>query len=75
MAIRVRRQHRAILDNNGLSEVEIITCTGNFNDHYDPRNRVLRLSRDVYMGTAIASDAIAAHEVGHDLSMNEIMLR
>ncbi len=56
---------RAILDNNGLSEVEIQLVQGTLTDHYDPRNRVLRLSRDVYMGTAIASDAIAAHEVGH----------
>jgi Zn-dependent membrane protease YugP len=38
---------------------------GYLSDHYDPRSRVLRLSREVYQGTSVASVSVAAHEVGH----------
>ena len=56
---------RAILDKNGLFNVEIELVGGKLSDHYDPRSRVLRLSHDVYYGTTIAANSIAAHEVGH----------
>ncbi|MDO4793549.1 MAG: zinc metallopeptidase [Filifactor alocis] len=62
---------RVMLNNNGLSHVDIEMAPGMLTDHYDPRNRVLRLSRDVYLGTAIASNAIAAHEVGHAIQHEE----
>ncbi|MBI4212172.1 MAG: zinc metallopeptidase [Deltaproteobacteria bacterium] len=38
---------------------------GDLTDHYDPRDRTVRLSPQVYGGTSIAAQAIAAHEVGH----------
>lgn len=56
---------RIILDQNGLQDVEIQLINGTLTDHYDPRSRILRLSNQVYYGTAVASNAIAAHEVGH----------
>lgn len=56
---------RMILNNNGLSDVPIELIGGKLSDHYDPRRRVLRLSNEVYNGNSIASNAIAAHEVGH----------
>ncbi len=56
---------REILNRNGLSSVPIELISGKLSDHYDPRTRVLRLSNDVYNGTSIAANAIAAHEVGH----------
>src|SRR6188768_453795 len=34
-------------------------------DHYDPRDKVLRLSPDVYAGTSVAALGVAAHEAGH----------
>lgn len=40
---------------------------GQMTDHYDPRDRTLRLSEDVYHGRSIAALGIAAHEVGHAL--------
>jgi Zn-dependent membrane protease YugP len=40
---------------------------GTLSDHYDPRAKVLRLSRDVYAGRSVASLAVAAHEAGHAL--------
>lgn len=56
---------RAILDRNGLFNVNIELVGGKLSDHYDPRGRVLRLSHDVYYGNTIAANSIAAHEVGH----------
>ena len=38
---------------------------GTLTDHYNPGTRILRLSNQVYYGTTVASNAIAAHEVGH----------
>lgn len=56
---------RLILDSNGLVEVRIERVAGNLTDHYDPRDRVLRLSENVYSSTSVASIGVAAHEVGH----------
>ena len=46
-------------------DVRIEMTRGTLSDHYDPRNKVLRLSQDVYRGTSITSVAVAAHECGH----------
>ena len=56
---------RIILDQNGLSDVPIEIVAGKLSDHYDPRTRVMRLSRDVYSSPSIAAVGIAAHESGH----------
>ncbi len=50
---------------NGLEYVRNEPAQGFLSDHYDPRHKVLRLSRDVYSGRSIASVGIAAHEAGH----------
>jgi Zn-dependent membrane protease YugP len=49
----------------GLYGVRIEGTQGRLTDHYDPRTKVLRLSRPVYQGQSVASLAIAAHELGH----------
>ena len=56
---------RAILDANGLSNVKINKVSGKLTDHYDPRNKTVNLSRDIYEGYSIASVSVAAHECGH----------
>ena len=57
---------RQILDRNGLAGVPVNPSPGGpLSDHYDPRERTVNLSTGVYDGTAVASAAIAAHEVGH----------
>lgn len=56
---------RMILDDAGLYNVEIEQVRGSLTDHYDPRNRVLRLSQTVYSSSSVASIGVAAHEVGH----------
>jgi Zn-dependent membrane protease YugP len=56
---------RMILDEAGLFDIRIEVINSKLGDHYDPSNKVLRLSPDVYFGGTISSAGIAAHEVGH----------
>ena len=58
---------RAILDSNGLRDVEIYETGGQLTDHYDPTKRAVFLSTDIAHGRSIASVGVAAHEVGHAL--------
>ncbi|MGI5949681.1 zinc metallopeptidase [Peptoniphilus sp.] len=58
---------REILDRHGLYDVQIRRINGELTDHYDPRDKTLNLSDDVYRNRSIASVSIAAHEVGHAL--------
>lgn len=60
-----RQIAQSILDANGIDDVRIEPVGGHLSDHYDPRNRVLRLSPDVYNGRSLAAAGVAAHEVGH----------
>ncbi len=57
----------AILAAEGIHGVRIEQTPGLLSDHYDPREKVLRLSPDIYGGTHVAAAGIAAHEVGHAL--------
>ncbi|KEI17088.1 zinc metallopeptidase [Clostridium haemolyticum] len=56
---------RMLLDSEGLYDIPVQEISGKLTDHYDPRNRVMRLSTDVYHGTSVASIGVAAHETGH----------
>lgn len=56
---------RRVLDANGLSEIPILRCSGKLTDHYDPRERTLSLSENVYDVKSIAAISVACHEVGH----------
>lgn len=58
---------RHILDSAGLQQVAIEMVPGQLTDHYDPRERVLRLSEEVYQSRSMAAVGIAAHEAGHAL--------
>jgi hypothetical protein len=58
---------RHILDSAGLQDVAIEEIPGHLSDHYDPRERVLRLSTDIYRSPTLAAVGIAAHESGHAL--------
>jgi Zn-dependent membrane protease YugP len=49
----------------GVTGVGIEPVVGELSDHYDPRSKVLRLSRDVYAGRSLAAMGVAAHEAGH----------
>ena len=56
---------RYILDSAGLQHIPIEQTPGQLSDHYDPSEKVVRLSPEVYHGRDMASVGIAAHEVGH----------
>jgi Zn-dependent membrane protease YugP len=55
----------------GGLDVTIKGISGNLTDHYDPRSKVLSLSRGVYEGQSVASAAVAAHELGHAMQDRE----
>ena len=56
---------RKILLNNNLGNIEIRETDGELSDHYDPKDKTLNLSSDVYNTNSIAAVGVAAHEVGH----------
>ena len=55
---------RILLDND-IHDVHVEPVRGSLTDHYDPRQKVLRLSEPVYAGRSMAAIGVAAHEVGH----------
>ncbi len=54
-----------MLYQNGLMNVQINCVQGQLSDHYNPSNRTVNLSPEVYNGRSVASAAVAAHETGH----------
>ena len=56
---------RAVLNANGVTDVRIEYVSGNLTDHYDPKEKVIRLSQDVYDAATPAAVGVAAHEAGH----------
>lgn len=54
-----------ILSSAGIYDIRIEHVSGKLTDHYDPSNKVLRLSDAVYGNTSIAAIGVAAHECGH----------
>ncbi len=71
MRISGAQAAQRLIQTGGLYGVRIEGIGGNLTDHYDPRNKVLRLSRGVYEGGSVAALAIAAHELGHALQDQE----
>lgn len=61
---------REILKKNGL-DLYVVETSGELTDHYDPRKKVIRLSKDIYEGTTIAAISVAAHECGHAVQDKE----
>ena len=62
---------RKILDDNGLQDMYIVEVHGNLTDHYDPNQKVIRLSTDIFHGETVAALAVAAHECGHAIQDKE----
>lgn len=54
-----------MLRDNGIFDVKIISVEGELTDHYNPSNKTINLSREVYYGTHISAGAVSAHECGH----------
>lgn len=56
---------KALLLKNNITDVDVEAVAGSLTDHYDSRNKKLRLSSENYSGSSLASIAVAAHETGH----------
>lgn len=54
-----------MLNDNGIFDVKVISADGQLTDHYNPQDKTVNLSRDVYYGRSVIAAAIAAHECGH----------
>ena len=54
-----------MLRDNGITGVKIGSVEGQLTDHYNPVNKTINLSKEVYFGNSIAAAAVAAHECGH----------
>jgi uncharacterized protein len=54
-----------MLRDHGISDVRVESVQGQLTDHYNPVNKTINLSQDVYNGRNISAAAVAAHECGH----------
>ncbi|KAB2818144.1 MAG: zinc metallopeptidase [Bacteroidetes bacterium] len=54
-----------MLHDSGIHDVKVISVPGKLTDHYNPANKTVNLSPDVFNGRSIAAASIAAHECGH----------
>ena len=54
-----------MLRDNGIYDVKVTSVEGFLSDHYNPANKTVNLSPDVYNGTNVSAAAVAAHECGH----------
>lgn len=54
-----------MLRENGIYDVKVTSVEGFLTDHYNPANKTVNLSPDVYNGTSVSAAAVAAHECGH----------
>lgn len=54
-----------MLRDNGIYDVEVISTPGFLSDHYNPMDKTVNLSPDVYEGRSISAAAVASHECGH----------
>jgi Zn-dependent membrane protease YugP len=60
-----------ILQSAGIYDVAVMHVNGNLTDHYDPRNKTLKLSDNIYGQSSVAAIGVAAHECGHAIQHNE----
>ena len=60
-----------ILKKNDIDDVYVVETRGYLSDHYDPGQKVVRLSSEVFHGKSISAAAIAAHEVGHAIQHHQ----
>ncbi|MDY0905231.1 zinc metallopeptidase [Pedobacter sp. CFBP9032] len=54
-----------MLHDNGIYDVRVMSTEGQLTDHYNPSDRTVNLSTDVYYSRSVAAAAVAAHECGH----------
>ena len=56
---------KKMLKDNGIFDVQVTSVDGMLTDHYNPMNKTVNLSTEVFNGRSVAAAAVAAHECGH----------
>jgi Zn-dependent membrane protease YugP len=54
-----------MLEDNGITDVKVISVEGQLSDHYNPQDKTVNLSQDVFHGRSVLAAAVASHECGH----------
>ena len=54
-----------MLADHGIYNVRVISTPGHLSDHYNPQDKTVNLSAEVFEGRSISAAAVAAHECGH----------
>src|SRR3712207_730523 len=54
-----------MLHDNGIYDVRVVSVEGTLTDHYNPADKTVNLSPEVYHGRSAAAAAVSAHECGH----------
>jgi len=54
-----------MLHDNNIYDVKVVSVEGRLTDHYNPADKTVNLSPEIYSGRSVASAAVAAHECGH----------
>ena len=54
-----------MLRQNGIMDVRVLSVEGRLTDHYNPQDKTVNLSHDVYYGRSVSAAAVSAHECGH----------
>lgn len=56
---------RLMLADHGIKDVQVVSVEGQLSDHYNPANKTVNLSQEVFYGRNAAATAVASHECGH----------
>ena len=62
-----RQVAEKMLHDNNIYDVQVTSTPGFLSDHYNPQNKTVNLSAEVYEGRSVAAAAVAAHECGHSV--------
>lgn len=54
-----------MLRDNGITDVKVVSVSGQLTDHYNPQTKTVNLSEGVYASNSVSAAAVAAHECGH----------
>ncbi len=65
MGLSGREIAEKMLHDNGIYDVRVQSVEGTLTDHYNPQDKTVNLSSDVFYGRSVAAAAVAAHECGH----------
>ena len=66
-----REAAKAVMQSAGINDIEIVECSGELTDHYDPTHKRLALSTQNFRGSSLAALGVAAHEAGHAIQHKE----